>query len=340
MVKLLYIILLIAASLFYPLYNDNLSYITLITLIILPFIMLSQLIISALFLKCSVPNDTVTVFKGAQGEFCLRLTNNSVFPLSGCKVKVKIVFRPTGAVKYFTAAVPLPALRTETVSVNISPEHCGAADVYLEYVKIYDLIRLFSAKRFRRSKLSGTVCIIPKISESYHDQVQAMLRLPAAESPDSGAESAYGSETPGDVCGFREFTVGDRLSMIHYKLSARFDSDIVKVRSVQNSRRFMLSADFSQAYSDGKYDLELRDRLLEKLMSCAYHLHEENCEVYTAVPEDAPCVTLSTASGAAALYSDNSSYFRIARALAAADFAEAPMTNGYIHVNISDDKDP
>lgn len=338
MVRVLYIILLIAAAFFYPLYEDKLSFITLVTLIILPVILLCQLIISAVFLKCSVPRESVTIFRGGEGEICLRLSNNSVFPLSGCKVRVKVIFRPTGEVRYYTAAVPLPALRTETVSVNIGGRHCGAAEAYLEYVKIYDLLRLFSVKKFRSKKLCGTMYIIPKISEKYFDEARRILSLPPCESL---AESEYtrssGSGTPGDVCGFREFAPGDRLSMMHYKLSARFDSDIVKILSVQNSSRYLLSADISASGSGN--DLDTRDNILEKLMSCAYYLNEQNAEVYTAVPVGSSCRKIMLDSGEAAEYIDRASYFPIARALAAADFQGIPPENGFIYCKITEDID-
>lgn len=334
MVRLLYLILLAAAALFYPLYEDKLSFITLATLVILPVILLCQLYISSMFLKCSMKKENITVYKGGEGEICIKLSNNSVFPLSGCKLKIKAVFRPTGEVRYYTAAVPLPALRTETASVNIEGVHCGAAEISLEYVKIYDLLRLFSLKKFKGMGAGGTVYIIPKANEKYFDEARRLLERPPAEAMnDSDMILNAGSGIPGDVNGFRDFAPGDRLSMIHYKLSARFDSDIVKEMPPGSSRRYLLTADTGSAKN-----AEERDELLERLMSCAYYLHENKAEVYTAVPSDYEYDKIALRSGEAAVYYDDTAYFPIARALCSEDLPAVPAESGFIYLKAETEK--
>lgn len=330
MVRILYLILLAAAALFYPLYTDKLSYLTLVTLIILPIILLCQLIISTVFLKCRVLSDNLTIFKGEESEICIRLSNNSVFPLSGCKLRIKAVFRPTGEVKYYTAAIPLPALRTQTASVSIDGLHCGAAEITLEYLQIYDLLRLFSIKCFKSKEPQGIVYIIPKIEERHFAEAQRMLDAPPAEwNSDNETSLKNSTGVPGDVTGFREFMPGDRLSNIHYKLSARFDKDIVKEMSPMSANRYLLTADISADKSADE-----RDELLSKLLSCAHYLYENNAEVYAAVPgivtDGTSCRTIALNGGAAAAYDDSSVYFDIARALSAADFAGVSNESGFI----------
>lgn len=335
MTRLLYIILLIAAALFYPLYQDKLSYILLLTLIILPVLLFIQVIICAAFLRCSVKKSSTAFYKNTEGAVCFDICNNSLFPLSGCRVCVKTVFKPTGNVSRYTADVPLPAFGTETVAVNINGEHCGGVEVTLEYVKIYDLLRLFSVKCFKKNNLGGAAYIIPKISEKHYDEAMRMLSMPPLECPEETDMAVrHGECDPGDVSGFREFAPGDRLSMMHYKLSARFDSDIVKVLSVQSRNRYLLSADFSKARNDNGFDLEMRDRIFEKLMSCAFFLCESGAQVYVAVPEGAPCRYIELENGCAAEFFDRSAYFPAAKALAAADFSGMLPEAGFVYCSI------
>ncbi len=334
MVRILYIILLCAAALFYPLYRDDLSYVMLCALIVLPVIMLIELIIGAVFLRCSMPKKSGVMYKDSEEEFCVTLTNNSVFPLSGCKIRIKAVFRPTGEVKYYTAQVPLPALRTQTVSVNIGAKHCGAVDISLEYVKVYDLLRLFSVKRFRKEHFTALMYIIPAPESRYLEEARELLRIGSIPCGEDMTESGRGGGMPGDVIGYREFSPGDRLSLINFKLSARFDSDIVKILPSADSKRYLLTGELSE-----RENLSARDDTLQRLMSLAYYLNRENAAVYVACPAGSGCECMPITEGEAALCCDNASYARIAGYLAACGDNAFDSENGYINVTVTDMQD-
>ena len=322
MVKLIYLLLLAAAALFYPLYEDKLSYLTLVSLIILPFIMLLQLIISAVFLKCSTAAENINVFKGTEGEVCIKIANRSVFPLSNTKVRVKATCLPTGEIRYYTASVPLPALRTETVTINVGGEHCGKVDISVEYIRIYDLLRLFSVKLYRK-RLSAAAYVIPKVSERHRELAASIVKNSSDIScEDNSSDKPCVSGSPGDVCGFREFAPGDRVSLIHHKLSARFDRDMVKVLSQESSSRYLLTADLSDCS-----DHNIRDERLERLMSCAYYMRDEGIAV---------CVALPSGSGfISELFAEDSDYFDIARVLAESCSAAADCADGCILCDVT-----
>lgn len=333
MVRIFYILILIAAALFYPLYEDKLSFILLVSLIILPVLLLIQMIISAVFLKCSPKRRSVTMIKGSEGEIGLRITNNSVFPLTSCCICVRADFAPSGETAYYKARIPLPALSSQTVNINMTGKHCGTAQVKLEYIKIHDLLHLFSLKALRKNDVSTAAYIIPKINEKHRELAMELLNAPPPSDCREETELLKSSPEPGDVCGFREFAPGDRLSMIHYKLSARFDSDIVKILSAAGGSRFLLTADLSDAAvrgEDGNYDLDMRDILLEKLLSCAFFLMENGAEVFAAVPSGSPCTTIPLEFGEAAVFEDRESYFSAAKALAASVHCGAVFEKGFI----------
>ena len=130
------------------------------------------------------------------------------------------------------------------------------------------------------------------------------------------------------MCGFREFAPGDRLSLMHYKLSARFDKDIVKVLSVNNSSKYLLTADLSHG------DLTVRDEVLCRLMSCAYYLNAGGAEVYAAVPAHSQCDGIYAENGLAAQYSDDASYFALAEVLCESSFEGIPEAYGFIMCDV------
>ena len=330
MTRLLYIILLIAAAIFYPLYEDDLSYITLITLIIIPAALLCQIIISSVFLKCRFSSDSKTCFKGNESELCIEITNNSVFPLSNTAIKARVVFEPTGEEKTITATVPIPALRTETITVNIGAEHCGKVSVFIEYVKIFDLLRLFSVKRFK-NKLSGTMYIIPPVSSQHAPAAAALMQRKQFESESELYSDHPSHDRSGDVIAFRDFAPSDKLSLIHYKLSSRFDKDIVKVYSTQNSNGFLLYSNFEQE----NFDPDAHDMLLEKLMSCGYYLNEYGAKVFIALPENSSDADIYIGSTPAAELYDGASYISCARSSVCGGSPQISSTKGFITEKIS-----
>ncbi|MDE6592897.1 MAG: DUF58 domain-containing protein [Oscillospiraceae bacterium] len=337
MSRILYIIILITAICFYPLYKDNLSYITLISVTALPVLMIVQLAVSARLLTHSIKKNSSTIFKGSEGEVQITLANNSFFPMSGVRVGVRITYLPTGETRRQTADIPLPARSSQTVTVGITPKNCGEARVFLEYVKVYDLLHLFSVKLFKNEGMIGRVCIIPKVEAKYSEEAAALMqeRSIASGSDDSskGDSGAFG-----DVSGYRDFIPGDRLSRLHHKLSARFDKDIVRVMSPDSSGHFLLTADLSAGFGSAGFDSmtdssvtdiadsmgntpDKRDKRLEKLISMAYYLVQEGAQVCIAVPENTPAVSMMIGNTPAFHCANGADCLAAAKALCGADFA-------------------
>lgn len=337
MTRILYILILIGGAAFYLLFADTLSFVLLISLIILPVILLVELIISSVFLGCSVKTERITAFRGepCEAEFCI--SNNSVFPLPNTRLRIKTVCFPGGETTFSNVNIPLPALRTETVTVTLGSEHCCRAEITVESVKIYDLLRIFSARRFKR-KMKCTAYIIPKLKEQYAEEANALLRNSGTEQfAESETVREQGNGAPGDVCGFREFLPGDRLSLMHYKLSARFDKDIVKIFNVNGETRFLLTADLTSE------DHDKRDAALERLMSVAYYLALQGGVVYGAVPGHIdPFETADILTGendfSAVRIKDGADYFAAARLFCGGDFPAAEGIRGFIYHDLSCEK--
>ena len=360
MSRILYIFILITAICFYPLYRDNLSYITLISVTALPVLMLIQLAVSARLLERSIKKNSSAIFKGSEGEAQITLVNNSIFPMSGVRVGVRITYLPTGETRRQTADIPLPARSSQTVTVGITPKNCGEARVFLEYVKVYDLLHLFSVKLFKNEGLIGRVCIIPKVEAKYSEEASALMQArPSASGSDDSGKGDSGAF--GDVSGYRDFIPGDRLSRLHHKLSARFDKDIVRVMSPDSSGHFLLTADLSAKYGSfvtGSADVvgnadntdstentpDKRDKRLEKLISMAYYLVQEGAQVCIAVPENTPAVSMMIGSTPAFRCSNGADCLAAAKALCGADFegaadrADNALSNNteYVTIRIED----
>lgn len=328
--RIIYIILLIAAAIFYPLYTDELSFLLLITLLIMPFLLLIQLIITTALFKCRFADKDITVFMDEKGEVKLELSNGSVFPVSIAELQILAECPLTGKKEHYKAVVPVPARSTETVSVGVNAKHCGGSILTLEYVKIYDVLRLFSVKRFRKS-CSAQIIVVPKINSKYSEEAKQLIadNTCTGQIPDNGIISG---SSPDEIIGFREFAPGDRISRIHFKLSSRFDKDIVKIMGSSDSSRYLLTAELPDLN-----DADMRDKCLERIMSCAYYMNEESAEVYvfTTGKNDSRFEGVTLSGGFAMRYWDNASYFRIARSLCTEQTYASDNTDGFIVCDLS-----
>lgn len=344
MSRILYIFILITVICFYPLYEDNLSYITLISVTALPVLMLAELAVSARLLQRSIKKNSSAIFKGSEGEAQITLVNNSVFPLSGVRVGVRITYLPTGETRRQTADIPLPARSSQTVTVGITPVNCGEARVFLEYVKIYDLLHLFSVKLFKNEGMIGRVCIIPRVEAKYAEEAAALMQARPVTSG-NGESSKGDSGAFGEISGYRDFIPGDRLSRLHHKLSARFDKDIVRVMSPDSSGHFLLTADLSASFCSTEHGNtpDKRDKRLEKLISMAYYLVQEGAEVCIAVPENTPAAQIMIGNTPAFRCLSAADCLAAAKALCGADFGGAALSDNapgnnteYVTVRIED----
>lgn len=326
MMKIMYILLLIVAAIFYPMYPDKLSFLLLATLLILPVLLLAELIITGCRIRCSLDKTRLTFFKDENGEIPLRITNRSIFPIPCVTVCLRVSFSDRSDMRCYRISVPVPAKSTETVSIGIESVHCGTAVICVEHIRIYDLIKLFSLRKYRRIRSTSAV-IVPKINERHRESA---LELLCANTADQCCdEKILLNGYPDEVTDFREFRAGDRLSLMHYKLSARFDKDIVKVMSPCGSDRYLLAADLQDCT-----DPDSRDRLLERIMSCAYYLSCEEAEVYVFTEKNPSVEGIFTDHGFAAHYSEDSDYFPIAAALCTSHCPMPENTHGFITCNM------
>lgn len=329
MARFIYIILLIAAAIFYPLYSDRLSLILLAALIAVPFLLAVQLLISRKRVRGAVNNaGQLFMNKGTEGEVCFELENSSPFPLSGCEVCIRTEFMPTGAVSRYKALIPLPAKEIQTLAVNVGTEHCGKLRITLEYIRIFDLLHVFSSRISMGNGLYHEISVIPAINADFVSEADRLMSLPPADNT-SEDETPVNTKngSPGDVCGFREFAPGDRVTLLHHKLSARFDKDIVKILSVESGNRYLLTADLSCPDDEG---LEERDQLLEKLVSIAFLMGEKGAEVYAAVGMETDRSERLSCGACAIPMGKGAELNAAAAALAASDIFEIEDESGFI----------
>ncbi|MDY2959614.1 MAG: DUF58 domain-containing protein [Hornefia sp.] len=217
----------------------------------------------------------VTGFGGGMVEKNEKLTegfsirNDSKIPLSACNIKGHVSNRLTGDIENIDFAVSLRYKQEKKHYIEIKDEFCGRVDVTAEKIVVSDPLYIFE-KEIRLGSTSWGY-ILPKISRAtISDEYLNSYDM------ESYMYSHYekGSDM-GEVFGIREYTQGDSLKSMHWKLSAKMDELMVKIPSfpIENNIIVMLDNVYSKEY---KPDKKQRNDLVELFYSLSNELLEKN----------------------------------------------------------------
>lgn len=251
-----YLILLLFMGVFHVLYKGDLSFILLVFFIVLPMLLTSILAVQTKLLRLSVLKDASLTERGKPAIIRIMLENPTIFPITACKVTMRYecFFVPNKRrPEKYTVTVPINRRTKECVTVKLVPEHCGTVSVQLKSVSVSDLIGLiWLPKKVRfRDKLIVMPCTYP-ISASQESSF-------VSDSESSVFSAVRSGDDPSEIFQLREYRDGDRLNRIHWKLSSRGESFIVKEISDPINSKILILCDFSEcadsADADSVFDI-------------------------------------------------------------------------------------
>lgn len=246
-----YIVLTAAIGVFHILYKGDLSFIILVLLITLPAVMFIILCVQTRLLKITAVCNSPVMERGGTAVLKIKLKNRSLLPIAACRAAVS--YKPLFPAENTREEVcgltaPIGPRSEETVSVSIVPGHCGVVDISVKSVRVSDLMGLTFL--FKRLGYRDSIAVLPNAFP-----MGAELDNGAV----SGAESSvFSASKPGDdpseIFRLREYRDGDRLNRIHWKLSSRNDSFIVKELSLPVNSKILVLCDFSGCESASAVD--------------------------------------------------------------------------------------
>ncbi len=264
------------AVVFYVAFIDTLSFLLLITAIIFPFVMLIMLALIRCNTDVNFVCDKNGQNKNTDISFRIVLHNKTILPLP--RVHVKVKYKNCMDTEYVHAdfLVPLHWGRTENVTFTLSSMYCGKVDAYLDDVIFYDYISLFRLKLKTNKKCS--VYILPNI----HDLDIAI----SDEVSSTGENDRYSQYVSGDdhteIFSLRDYTPGDRMSQIHWKLSSKHNDLIVKEYSKPINSNVLLLCDFDCGTNTNNC-MKIADTLTESLITISNYMVTNGYEHYAGV---------------------------------------------------------
>ena len=275
----LYILLIVIALLFYVLYNGPVSFYLFFFLLILPVVGFIWLFIASRRIKIGFRSDSRVYPKGHDSPFLLSLENKSSLLIPNAVIFVRYLNSLTNKGSVIKIVTPIYAKNTQLLRISVTSEHYGSISANIEKIKLFDFLKIsrlrLSSKRFSRTPVSVT--FIPEYIP---------LDNNVTNYADYGLESDRFSEhkpgdDPSEIFDIHEYQYGDRISRIHWKLTAKSDTTYVKEYSLPISNSICLAAN-AYIKDNTLHSLEKYDAVVEAFYAIGAYL-SENAAPHTMI---------------------------------------------------------
>ena len=167
-------------------------------------------------------SNIITIERGDTAKVIIRIVNSSYAPVNCCKIKVRCRFIEE-KVKIYNLKSHCIADGVTEVALELPCERCESVKIDVEKIYVYDYLKVFMLSR--KVNISSCVLVMPRIPD-----VGVISKIQKDISEDEGM--MYSTVKPGDdpteIFAVREYEGGDKIRNIHWKLSAKTNSIMVK----------------------------------------------------------------------------------------------------------------
>lgn len=227
-------------------------------LIPLPVMILGFITARLLRVELSVPAEAVS--RNDPVKVLLSVENRSVFPMvyGIAGIQCQNRFRKLKASR--NILIQAPGRRKIEYLCQWTSQHCGTLDFSLKYLKVHDYLHLMVFRVRLDQSAEAAVLPVP-----VHVEVPLEHRNPISEDGEKYDPHKSGDD-PSEVFDIREYRQGDRLSRIHWKMTAKEEELMVKEYSRPLGGEGILCLDLYHPQADGFWEdadeyLDLLDSL-------------------------------------------------------------------------------
>ncbi|MDE5946887.1 MAG: DUF58 domain-containing protein [Oscillospiraceae bacterium] len=276
MMKLLFLILIIACIFFRILYIWNFSIALLAivcTILFFCFIMVLSLKHS---IKINLSVSENNAEKNTPFNVTLNVINKSIFPVAKAEAFISYQNTINGDINEIELYFPIQARNAQKIDFQLTSKFCGKIKVHSNFIIIYDPIRLFKAKIAKN--IETEINILPLFHE-VNGYINDSCYIDDESTMFSQVKSG---DDPSEVFDFHEYHEGDKPTLIHWKLSSKKDEFIVKELSLPINEKIMLFPDI-RCYESSEYTLPVFDTIMESFMSVSLFLLENHHPHFTII---------------------------------------------------------
>lgn len=264
--RLIYLALIIGSGLFVILYVDSLSLLLFLVVLALPVLMFLLLLLARVLTRITVELDRQVATVGEAVPLRFHIRNLSFVALPGIRAKVLYSGGFLGGASKNEITFPLNAMTKQTVTCDLESDHIGVVKLSIGDIILQDYLRLFSLKIKVRQEYEVT--FMPEILPAQMD-----LRPNTLMNDDSDVFSkTKKGDDPSEVFAIRDYVGGDKLNRIHWKLSSKADTLMVKDYSLPINNKVVLLLELGAP--EGEKQLYEVDAVVQAAISISNFLCE------------------------------------------------------------------
>ena len=269
-----YIILYITSLLFYILYKGAFSFYLFAFLTLMPVVIFIINEYLSRKIKVSFIKKKQTAAKSSRIPLVIKVENKSVFPAANMTINIDCIGTLTNKKDTVKINTPVYPKDTQYLKMQIYGEHYGNIKVKLRKCVISDFLKLFriKVKKLEKENLTETeFTIVPDyipIENNIADYSEYAMESNEFSKISKG-------DDPSEIFDIHEYTDGDRISRIHWKLTAKQDKTMVKDYSLPITNAIVLLIDFG-IKNDVNNKLDVYDTIIESVSAISRYLTENS----------------------------------------------------------------
>jgi hypothetical protein len=240
--RLEYALLLLAAGVFHIFLVDYLSFLVFAFFLVLPVISLLITLLASRGIMVELEINKDHIQKNEALSVQLKAKSKSVFMLCRVRVNMAVQNELLPEAKTETFLFLSAGRKEQIIEHDLSSLYSGKLDCRIKELRIYDYLGLFSFRRKPNDQQGHTVFVFP-----------AAFPLKDMDKDSKIAQDIAGDETspgkagddPSELFDVREYKDGDSLTRIHWKLSGKYESMMVKDYAQEVSDDILLLFDLN-----------------------------------------------------------------------------------------------
>ncbi|MGN0161547.1 MAG: DUF58 domain-containing protein [Lachnospiraceae bacterium] len=191
--------------------------------------------------------------RGDPFVFALQIQNDSIFFSNNAVIQLTIGNSLSDCKTTHTLNFPVNPLQSTRIEYPLVSDHCGIITIDAAEIVVYDLLNFFALKKKIAFHHEIPVLPNPLTDDRFADLDLTQGYTNLEESPVKGNDTS-------EVSDIREYIPGDKLQSIHWKLSAKKDTLMVKDHLSLTSSQLLLYIELAKTTQD----------LLDKILDYSY----------------------------------------------------------------------
>ena len=221
----LYILLLLASFFFYIQFEGPFSFYLFFFVAAYPVVFSALTFAAKRKLHITFNASDFTAPKGNSVPVSIVIDNKSHIPVPNCEITLRYKAEISDSWKQFKIHSPVFPNNTQVLTVRLSYKHYGSLNVEIKKIRIFDILRIIRMRPNLKSSVTQARLVVFPDHIPIEKEVNNYSEL-GLES-DSYSKVKKGDD-PSEIFDIHNYNEGDKISRIHWKLSAKQDDMMVK----------------------------------------------------------------------------------------------------------------